>query len=564
MTCIEESFIEILVNDGSIGINLKATENGVGAYIESFYRTPHGYILPAERSQQVHVGDIIYSINDESVRSIKLSSIHELITHATRPLKLTFIRPTFHLEPVNPMTNIVRDTKKLPFIDQYLLNNCSKAEASLIANKIMLFNRCDIIIDNFNDANLSSDDLANILVSFYNSELLQQNSVNNSGSNWDKYNPPPPIPPANTCTDHARVHSALMDLRSWLEADLLANFIPNYFRSQAAKRMVACLLDSPPIQILKLRELLSCNSSLIYFYVFLIQINRSELLLAMLIKLQWDGQCETKLDEIKKRLIRNLIVHDLLSLFYASTVHDCLVRDITNSDGLLKADCTSVGGIHLRQKHWQALLRRCDIPKHVSHHAISLSMDSTNEFSGEWKEVSIPHVVAYLIEFGTTVREIDAQNNMGKQKSLKKISHQNLRKVEYSGIYPARPIDIESETAMRNVFPIYSITTPQKKSDDPPPQNKLLIKSYANRAIELYIDTNSVFDKIGDSNNAFTVEDSMLPFFVPSERFVMTSGPLFKVAEPGQIQPNGFSKSRLPMYELPKKLFNFVLPVTQN
>lgn len=273
MTCIEESFIEILVNDGSIGINLKATENGVGAYIESFYRTPHGYILPAERSQQVHVGDIIYSINDESVRSIKLSSIHELITHATRPLKLTFIRPTYHLEPVNPMTNIVRDTKKLPFIDQYLLNNCAKSEASLIANKIMLFNRCDIIIDNFNDANLSSDDLTNILVSFYNSELLQ-NSVNNSGINSDKCNPAPPIPPANTCTDHARVHSALMDLRSWLEADLLANFIPNYFRSQAAKRMVAFLLDGPPIQILKLRELLSCNSSLIYFYVFLIQINR--------------------------------------------------------------------------------------------------------------------------------------------------------------------------------------------------------------------------------------------------------------------------------------------------
>lgn len=272
MTCIEERFIDILVNDGSIGINLKATENGVGAYIESFYRTPHGYILPAERSQQVQVGDIIYSINDETVRSMKLSSIHDSITHATRPLKLTFIRPAFHLEPINPITNIVRDTKKLPFIDQYLLNKCSKAEASVIANKIMLFNRCDIIIDNFNDASFSSDDLANVLCSFYNSELLQ-NSISNSANNGNKCNSPP-IQPAITCIDHARVHSALMDLRSWLEADLLANFIPNYFRSQAAKRMVACLLDSPPIQIMKLRELLSCNSSVIYFYVFLIQINR--------------------------------------------------------------------------------------------------------------------------------------------------------------------------------------------------------------------------------------------------------------------------------------------------
>ena len=248
------------------------------------------------------------------------------------------------------------------------------------------------------------------------------------------------------------------------------------------------------------------------------------------------------------------------------------MRDITSSDGLLADDSTSAGAIHVRQRHWQALLRRCDMPKHVSHHAVSLSMDTANEIIGERKEVGIPHVVAYLIEFGTTAREIDSRNHTDKQNPFKKTSRQHLRKVEYSGIYPARPIDIESETAMRHVFPIYSVlaTHRERNEKEQPPQNKLLIKSSSNRAIDLYIDTTSAaVGKFSDSNSAFTVEDSMLPFFVPNERFVMTSGPLFRVMEPGSIPPgsrftNTATKSRSPMYELPKKLFNFILPVTQN
>ena len=270
---MEENLIDILVSDGSIGINLKGRENGIGAYIESFYRTPHGYTLPAERSQQVQIGDVIYGINDESVRCINLSSIHDLITHATRPLKLTFARPAFHLEPVNPIAKIVRDVKKLPFIDQYLLQNCSKAEASSFANEIMLFNRCDLVLENFDDAILSSEDLAVILNSFYNSDQLR-NVINNSGNNGSILNALLIQPAIGCSTDPTQIHSCITGLRSWLEADLLANFIPSFFRSHAAKRMVAFLFDNPPTQLLKLRELLSSNSSVIYFYVFLIQINR--------------------------------------------------------------------------------------------------------------------------------------------------------------------------------------------------------------------------------------------------------------------------------------------------
>ena len=260
------------------------------------------------------------------------------------------------------------------------------------------------------------------------------------------------------------------------------------------------------------------------------------------------------------------MVHDLISLFYASTVHDCLLRDIFSSDGL-PVDDNNVGAhIYIRQRCWQALLRKCEIPKHISHHVLSLS-NKVNKARGDSEDISIPHVVAYLIEFGTAVKEIFPRKHSGKQRSFKKVSRQHLcAKIEYSGTFPARPIEIESETVMKRIFPIHRAIKPVEGNVEDPMSNKLFMKSFVNRSIDLYIDTTPVFGNVDGSNNLFAVEDSMLPFFVPNERFVVTSGPLFKVMDHRPNRSGSFTKAinlRPPVCDLPNKLFNFVLPVTQ-
>ena len=205
-----DDVFDVLVNDGSIGINLKGKDNGLGAYIESFYRTPHGYMLPAEKSQQLLIGDIIHSINDEIVRQVNLTQIHDLITHSSRPLKLSFVRPKYNLESSNPVAGIIRDPKKLPFVDQYLLQNCTRADAAFIASKIMLFNHIDLILENVEYAELSTEDWTLVAATCFTSEVWE--SIRIDGTL--------PFRPdaANTC-------ESLRELRLWLETDLLSSFV---------------------------------------------------------------------------------------------------------------------------------------------------------------------------------------------------------------------------------------------------------------------------------------------------------------------------------------------------
>jgi len=266
----------IVVHDGSIGINLKAKESGIGAYIETFYRTPHGYMLPAEKSGVLSIGDIIHSVNDESVLFVTLNEIHKMITSASRPLSLAFKRPELKLEGDRLLSTLTRDPKKLTFIDQYLLQNCNKINASVTAKKIIRFNYCEVVLESLSSIVLSLDDWKLVLKSCYDSEfggiVNQLDEIDSSLS--------PPLPPSNISLDlneneYSQLCAAsLTELKNWLEKDLMATFVPSFFQTIASKRMIAFLSDTPSLRYINIGRLLSNNSTQFFIYVFLAQVKR--------------------------------------------------------------------------------------------------------------------------------------------------------------------------------------------------------------------------------------------------------------------------------------------------
>lgn len=64
---------------GAIGVNLLSTKAGIGAFVDSFYRSEAGHVLPAEASKVVEIGDLIVAVNGFNTRTLSLSQISQKI-----------------------------------------------------------------------------------------------------------------------------------------------------------------------------------------------------------------------------------------------------------------------------------------------------------------------------------------------------------------------------------------------------------------------------------------------------------------------------------------------------
>ena len=61
----------ILVNpDGPYGVNFESDSFGNAAVIRSFDRLPNGKLGPLQRHGGLHIGDVLFSVNETSLESI--------------------------------------------------------------------------------------------------------------------------------------------------------------------------------------------------------------------------------------------------------------------------------------------------------------------------------------------------------------------------------------------------------------------------------------------------------------------------------------------------------------
>lgn len=100
---------ELVLFGGPLGINLKSCLGNQGAYIDSFYKTAYA---------GVNVGDLLCSINEKDVRTMRIEEIRWLIKNSKQPISLKF-QSVFDYWPKNTAegSNLPIETIKL-ILDQ--------------------------------------------------------------------------------------------------------------------------------------------------------------------------------------------------------------------------------------------------------------------------------------------------------------------------------------------------------------------------------------------------------------------------------------------------------------
>ena len=77
-----------------LGVNLKATHNGGGAYCDSFFRSDKKTLHSAESSGMVSIGDLITKVDDCDVTSLPIDEIKALLLKNRSICKtVTFVTP---------------------------------------------------------------------------------------------------------------------------------------------------------------------------------------------------------------------------------------------------------------------------------------------------------------------------------------------------------------------------------------------------------------------------------------------------------------------------------------
>lgn len=87
-----------LTDDGPIGVQFSNSPDDVCLVVEGFTKGDEGFILQAERSQLISIGDLLVSINDTTVLGERGSGRRRALSlfenvGSMRPLKLGFVRP---------------------------------------------------------------------------------------------------------------------------------------------------------------------------------------------------------------------------------------------------------------------------------------------------------------------------------------------------------------------------------------------------------------------------------------------------------------------------------------
>jgi hypothetical protein len=281
-----KNMINICITKGSLGVNLQSVRDTNGAYIDSFYRSKDGALLPAEESHLLRAGDRIHSINGAYLEFSKINDIYKSISNSSYPINVKFRR----LRPIDgrplSLLCLIRDPHNFVFIDQFLSKyekdtkipaaDARKGDVTTYsfdtASKILLLNMIDLVMLHTSELPPSHDHIkCKLLDDCYHSDfkfhiarlipttlggkletdpidklnldaLITSGQVvdeNEPNQDEEKYANRIPTSPDQTMVIDW-LSGRVQAIYEWLQADLNQTFMPLFSRSDSAAKMLGC------------------------------------------------------------------------------------------------------------------------------------------------------------------------------------------------------------------------------------------------------------------------------------------------------------------------------------
>lgn len=249
-----DCIVELVVT-GQVGLNLQATKNGTGAFVDSFYRGVDAdsgveFMLPAESTLGATLlGTIISSVNGQDVTTFPALDICKIISKAERPLKLEFLRHHQEFEePVAHLSNFA-----LPWLLEHLLAldeakspQSNTISTSLLRAKLLCYIDCKRVSLSLELLKIGQQKK---LISFLESLLS-------------------PLPELSSLLCISDCVQNLIEITSLLEKDLMRDFYPSFEEGIAIRRMRGYFFRSLAHRRLALVDILANKATLFHLFMF--------------------------------------------------------------------------------------------------------------------------------------------------------------------------------------------------------------------------------------------------------------------------------------------------------
>eukprot|EP00981_Chlorochromonas_danica_P003786 scaffold691_cov181-Ochromonas_danica.AAC.39 len=291
--------IELILENEGLGVNLRPILGYRGAYVDSFYRSQYNEILPAERSGTLQIGDVLISIGSLHVLEESIETIQMLLRKMARPLILIFLRSLLLPDSTSSSSKFtLKEMIKSPlnriWVKKYLRHHRfyhqDQEEWRVFSRLQELSLALTITAPHYQGTKQHHQlGLGRLITSLRGevSELvspylfplpaslmrLDNNNDNDnendggggggsSSSSSSSSNDPEDDP----------VHTLLTILESTCEVLLkrgIENVLEGFLSSDMCHRMYAFYYRSPTFQFLSLQEILQCEMTTFFLYIFL-------------------------------------------------------------------------------------------------------------------------------------------------------------------------------------------------------------------------------------------------------------------------------------------------------
>lgn len=274
--------IELILESEGLGVNLRPILGYRGAYVDSFYRSQYNEILPAERSGTLQIGDVLISIGSLHVLEESIETIQLLLRKMARPLMLIFV----HDLPSSQFTlkEMIKSPLNRIWVKKYLRHHrfyYQDQEEWRVFSRLQELSLALTITSTHLQGTKHQPWVERLITTLREeiSELVAPylfplpSSLMQLDHKKGKEDDGSSSSASNDQEDEVdAVQTLLTILESTCEVLLkrgIENVLEGFLASDMCHRMYAFYYRSPTFQFLSLQEILQCEMTTFFLYIFL-------------------------------------------------------------------------------------------------------------------------------------------------------------------------------------------------------------------------------------------------------------------------------------------------------
>jgi len=271
--------IQVTVKDELLGINLQSQRNNCGAFIESFYRSNEGLLYEVERTGEVFVGDVVYSVEGELIEPhCGLHNIHARLLSSARPMTVVFRR--YKLDTMS--IHLTDDSRVGEWLYMFLSLYFTVEDADQWKQKIYSKAVVDVIIDCkglWSSATLSSSTMKTDSVVLQQLICILSPCIEYCMSRYDIKVLPIEFMQLseNMLSESIDIHALMTSLSavsSWLQSDIDKHLICKFEHCITRKQCTGWIANSQPFCAVTMSDIFQNTLLSACYYIFLHSIRR--------------------------------------------------------------------------------------------------------------------------------------------------------------------------------------------------------------------------------------------------------------------------------------------------